>query len=271
MKASTKLIGTVALSAALALGCAAPALAAEPYGTTVPQGEKQTVKQGDAVSTDVKVATRITNINCSVPLSLTIVADSAGGNILAPTAGLKHYTGGVFDPDATTGYRIENYSPFPIKVADIATADTSDGNWALVSTDVTGQDATAKIGDLNLVLRPANAGSSTSGGDMVTNDEGNKNPNAETAGINLAAIKLADPATSLKSGTDPKWTIDRTVSADEPAIMGLALAGMNSILKNVNEGSILMGDETNPVTPDPVAADNAFKIYYTVGATSLAS
>ncbi len=139
-----------------------------------------------------------------------------------------------------------------------------------MSTDVLGQEAAAgSIGDLNLTLKPANAGSTITGGTMISNDEGNKNPDAETTGINLADVKVA--AEGDKSGTDPKWTIDRKVSDDEPAIMGLLLSGANSILKNVNEGSILMGSADAPVDSDPVAADNAFKIFYVVGATSLAS
>ena len=269
MKKPNKRLGALALSATLALGCAAPAFA-DPYGTDVDGASVETKKQGESVATDVKVATIVTNINVAVPLNVTIVADAASNQVLAPSAGLKHYAGGAYDGSATTGYRIENYSPFPVKIADIATLDTSAGGWALVSTDVLGQEAAAgSIGDLNLTLKPANAGSTITGGTMISNDEGNKNPDAETTGINLADVKVA--AEGDKSGTDPKWTIDRKVSDDEPAIMGLLLSGANSILKNVNEGSILMGSADAPVDSDPVAADNAFKIFYVVGATSLAS
>lgn len=270
MKKTSKVFGAVALSAALAFGCALPAFADEPYGTAIGDADVQTKQQGDAVATDVKVATRVTNINVAVPLQVTIVAETASNQVLAPTAGLKHYVDGVYDSSATTGYRIENYSPFPVKVADIAVLDTSDGGWALVSTDVLEQETTTgKIGDLNLTLKPANAGSNIIGGNTVWNDEGNKNPNAETDGINLADVQVA--AEGDQSSTDPKWTIDRKVSDDEPAIMGLLLAGSNSILKNVNEPSILMGDADNQVENDPIEADNAFRIFYTVSATSLAS
>lgn len=268
MKASSKIFGAVALSAALALGCAVPAFAAEPYGTNVGAATVENTKQGGSVATDVKVATIVTNINVAVPLNVTIVADAASNQVLAPTSGLKHYVDGAYDSSATTGYRIENYSPFPVKIADIATVDTSDGGWALVNATVLGQEtATGKIGDLNLTLKPGNAGSSITGGVMISNDEGNKNPDAETAGINLADVKVA--AAGDKSSVDPKWTIDRKVSDDEPAIMGLLLSGSNSILKNVNEPSILQGSAETPVNPDPVEADKAFKIFYTVGATSL--
>lgn len=271
MKATSKVFGAVALSAALALGCAVPAFAAEPYGTSVDAATvpEDGVKQGGSVATDVKVATIVTNINVAVPLNVTIVADAASNNVLAPTSGLKHYVDGVYDSSATTGYRIENYSPFPVKIADIATVDTSDGGWALVNADVLGKDTgTGTIGDLNLTLKPGNLGPSVSNGVMTTNDEGNKtNDAADSDGINLADVKVA--AEGTKSGTDPKWTVDRKVSNDEPAIMGLLLSGTNSILKNVKEPSILQGSADDPVNPDPVEADKAFKIFYTVSATSL--
>lgn len=269
MKKTSKLFGTMALSAALALGCAMPAFAAEPYGTSVDETTgPENVKQGSNVSTDVHVATRITNINVAVPLNVTIVADAASNEVLAPTSGLKHYTDGAFDASATTGYRIENYSPFPVKITDIATQDTSDGAWVLTADDVIGEEAKAgKIGDLNLTIKPSGFSQSD-----TEKNEGNKHPEADTKnGINLASIKVEGDAT--KSGTDPKWIIDRKVTTDEPSIMGLTLSGSNSILKNVNEGSILMGTDKDPVTdgPDPVEADKAFKIFYTVSATSLAS
>lgn len=270
MKATSKTLGALALSATLAMGCAVPAFAADEYGTAVGEAAVDKVEQGSSVATDVLVATRITNINVAVPLTVTIVADSAGNEVLHPSAGLKHYTAGAFDPDSTTGYRIENYSPFPIKIADIATSDNSKGEWALVSDEVMTEEAkVGAIGDLNLTLKPANAGETITGGVLTSKDEGNKATGAETDGINLASVKLTGDA--VKSGTDPKWTIDRKVSDNEPAIMGLLLSGTNSILKNVNEGSILMGDADNPLETDPVEADNAFQIIYTVSATSLAN
>lgn len=269
MKKTSKLFGAAALSAALAIGCAAPALADELYGTTNGDYDIQNAKQGDAVATDVKVATIVSNINVAVPLQVTIVAETAGNEVLAPTSGLKHYTGGVFDASATTGYRIENYSPFPIKVADIATMDTSEGGWALVNTPVQGQQTgTGKIGDLNLTLKPAAPDSNITNDVLVYKNEGNKNLTANSDGINLADVKVT--AEGDLSGTDPKWTIDRKVSDDEPAIMGLVLSGANSILQNVNEPSILLGDKDNPIENDPIAADDAFRIFYVVGATSLA-
>ena len=110
MKKTNKMLGALALSATLALGCAAPAFA-DPYGTDVDGASVETKKQGESVATDVKVATIVTNINVAVPLNVTIVADAASNQVLAPSAGLKHYAGGAYDGSATTGYRIENYSP----------------------------------------------------------------------------------------------------------------------------------------------------------------
>lgn len=275
MKKTSKVFGAVALSAALAFGCSLPAFAADEYGVAIGDLASDThVEQGDAISTDVKVATRVTNINVAVPLTVTIVADSAGGDVLHPSAGLKNYANGVYDAELTTGYRIENYSPFPVKITDIATQDTSDGSWALVTADVvdsgTGEAKEAlegKIGDLNLTLVPSTEVDNTSNGNQVDKNEGNQ---LSTEGVNLADVLVAAGDVTT-SGTNPNWVVASKVSADEPAIMGLLLSGTSSILSNVTEGSILQGTAENPADPgpDPVEADKAFKVFYTVSATSL--
>lgn len=269
MKASSKLFGMVALSAALAFGCAVPAFAVDEYGTAIGEATPTDVEQGSSVATDVKVATRITNINVAVPLTVTVVADSASGDVLVPSAGLKHYVDGQFNPGGTTGYRIENYSPFPVKIADIATKDISNGDWKLVNTTVVGQEATARVGDLNLTLAPSQLNDDKSGANQVTKNEGNMNTATGVTPIDLSSVLIA--ADADKSDTDPAWIINRKASDTEPAIMGLLLSGTSSILANVNEGSILLGDDDNPVENDPVEADSAFQIIYTVSATNLSA
>ena len=258
MKKSGKALGALALSATLAMGCAVPAFAADEYGTDIGiySDHTENLKQNDSVYTDVKIATMITNINVAVPLDVTIVADSAGTSVLHPSAGLKNYTNGAFDPAATTGYRIENSSSYPVAIKNIQVTDSSSGEWAVVaSLNADNNTHTGTIGDLELTLEPSEAQSGMSGSNKTQWNEGNKG----TGG----ALNLA---TALDASIDPSWIVERKVSDDEPSIMGLLLSGRNSILRNVNEGSILLGDASNPQDPDPVLADNAFRITYTVGA-----
>lgn len=264
MKKTGKLFGMMAITTALALGTAMPAFAAEKYGVDV-SGEKSTAtEQGGSVATDVKIATRVTNINVAVPLTVTIVADSGSGDVLAPSAGLKNYTAGALS--STTGYRIENYSPFPVKVSNIETKDTSDGKWALLSaSDVTDgtliDDATmyGRTGDLLLKLVPSDPKNEKEGANQVALNEGNQRSN-----------QVIDLGEVLEAGVDPDWAIARKASSTEPAIMGLTLSGSNSILRNINEGSILWGtDEEANEADESIEAENAFQIIYTVSATSL--
>ena len=266
MKASGKTLGALALSAALALGCAVPAFGAvasdNPYGARDQDYSDPTtnLKQGDTAETTVNIATMTTNINVTVPLNVTVVADSAGGAILAPTTGLKHNTGDAYDGKMNTGYRIENYSTYPVAIKQIQTTQHTNnrGDWALVAA--LAADGTTQQGNVaDMVL---NLGPSSTQNDAAGINEGSKG----TGG----AVNLANTITP----TDPGWIIQRQVSKTEPAIMGLQLSGTNSALINVNESSILLGDAANPqpdtngdgYPDDPVAADNAFKIIYTVGA-----
>lgn len=264
MKKTSKLLGAVALSTALAFGAAIPAFGAERYGVDVSVESDTATEQGGSVATDVKIATRVTNINVAVPLTITIVADSGSGEILAPTAGVKNYEDGVWN--STTGYRIENYSPFPVKVSNIETKDTSDGKWALLAgtsvTDGTLTDAATqygRTGDLLLKLVPSNKVDDKSGSNQTALNEANQLSN-----------QVIDLGEVLDSGINPGWAVARKASATEPAIMGLTLSGTNSILRNVNEGSILWGtDEEGNEADESIEAEKAFQIIYTVSATSL--
>ena len=267
MKKTSKALSGIALSAALALGCAAPAFAAPdnadgPYGTEVGTQQQYVKKQNETTATDVKIATVVTNINVAVPLTITIVADAAGTDILAPTAGLKTYDGATgalpTDGSGITGYRIENYSTYPIAIKGIEVTDNSDGDWALVEAIAADNlTKTGEYGDLALTLTPSAAKAVNA---VPTVNEGDK-----SGGNN--AVTLFD---ALDAKQEPGWIVDRQVSDTEPAIMGLLLAGKNSALKNVNDDSVLLGSADDPKDPDPLKPDEAFKIIYTVGAASTA-
>lgn len=268
MKKTSKALSGIALSAALALGCAAPAFAAPsnvdgPYGTEVGENQEYVLKQNGTMGTDVKIATVVTNINVAVPLTITIVADASGTDILAPSAGLKTYDAstGTLPADGTgiTGYRIENYSTYPVAIKGVTVTDNSDGDWALVeSIAADNLTKTGQYGDLALTLTPSAAKAVNA---VATVNEGDK-----SGGNNVVSLFSA-----LTSAQTPGWIVDRQVSATEPAIMGLTLAGTNSALKNVNDDSVLLGSSDDPLETDPLRPDEAFKITYTVGAASTAA
>lgn len=265
MKKTSKVLGSVALAATLALGCAAPAFA-DPYGTAVgDMDSRNDLKQhDDSMGTDVNIATMITNISVAVPLDLTIVADSAGGPIMAPSAGVKTLdsTGNLIAADPITGYRIENYSTYPVKIEGISVTDNSNGQWELVQAIAADGKTTGdanKIGDLCLTLTPSAAKAWSS--PIPTVNEG------DVSGTS-AQVALFDAKGATQN---PAWIIDRQISDTHPSILGLTLAGTSSALKNVNDASVLLGSDDDPLDPDPTLADRAFRITYTVAAASTAA
>lgn len=94
MKKTSKLFGAVALSAALAMGTAIPAFAADAAGATddieAADGDTttNTVDAEDLTAgtknTVVKVSTHTSQITVTVPIALPVVADTAGGYGLSP-------------------------------------------------------------------------------------------------------------------------------------------------------------------------------------------
>ncbi|WP_165062972.1 hypothetical protein [Adlercreutzia sp. ZJ154] len=105
MKKTTKIMSTLALSAVLAMGCAVPAFAADGdtpnYGSKVGESGTQlnntntnpddnvgTVTNGaGAAMTDINLRTTTDQINCMLPLEMTVAAKTLGGPIICPSAG----------------------------------------------------------------------------------------------------------------------------------------------------------------------------------------
>lgn len=267
----SKIAGAVALSAALAFGTAVPAFAVDEYGTSVDNTTEaqrtENHKQNDTIATDVHVATMITNINVAVPLNVTIVADSAGGEVYKPSGGLKHYDdAGAFLPEGTTGYRIENYSSYPVKIDGVQVQENENGYWKLVAS-IDDENVAGTIGDLNLTLAPTainNKMDDTTGTVRVTKNEGN-----------VATDKAAETVKLEEAVADtvlPGWIIDRMAPGTaEPSIMGLLLSGTSSKLKNVNQSSVLLAGPDGPEDESRYMPDDAFKIVYTVAAASTAA
>lgn len=271
MKKTSKMIGAVALASALALGTAVPAFAADPtfpddYTAGIGEYDHQeNLRQNSEVNTQVNVATVVTNINVAVPIDLTIVANSAGGDVVAPSSGVKP-NGGT----TATGYRIENYSEYPVAIKNIKTEENGE-DWKLVESipaDLSRDTAAgAKIGDLALDLAPSDA--------VDTPDVNEGNQNAKGGKVGLKDICTAN-------GVNPEWTVASgqkgTNGKVVPSIMGLTLAGKSSALQNVHSNSVLEGTAVTPGDPDaspavpadPFEADKAFKIIYTVAVGTVA-
>lgn len=138
-----KTLGAVMLSATLVLGTASFAFAAEPPGT---------VSDEFGASTNVLIATTGETvidpedptegqISVTVPLTMTIVAQAQGGDIVGPSSGAyKIVNGSTTEVKVTGGYTLED-SAMSIKLSDAAIE----------------ADAAATVGydaDLNLVLTP---------------------------------------------------------------------------------------------------------------------
>lgn len=300
MKKNMRMIGACALSATLALGCAAPAFAVgdpnaaktDTYGTnadnTLAEERLKDRAEGsdDAkVDTDVHVATMITNINVAVPLNITLVADSKGGDIMKPSAGVKVANDdGTFNPEGIKGYRIENYSSYPIKIDSVQTTEDEEGFWCLVNdlnTTTFISTTNSKVGDLDLELAPSDASTG-----IMAKNEGNIAKDTANQIVDLAAAKAAaqNPGWIVDSAKSTYATGENAGKGLEPSIMGLLLYGQNSRLKSVNDSSKLLRDSGDPdaaTTSDwrvgedvktedggRYMPDKAFKITYTVSAAS---
>ncbi len=300
MKKTTRMIGACALSMSLVLGCAAPAFAVgdpnaaktDTYGTDVDNTleadrllDRQEGTEDAKVDTDVHVATMITNINVAVPLNVTLVADSKGGDIMKPSAGVKVANDdGTFNPEGIKGYRIENYSSYPVKIDAVKTTEDDEGFWRLVNdldttTFISATDS--KVGDLDLELAPSDANAA-----IMSKNEGNIAADKAAEIVDLAAAKAAEqnPGWIIDSAKSVYDTGDNAGKGLEPSIMGLLLYGQSSRLKSVNHASKLLRDSGDPdaaTTTDwrvgeDVATetggrympDKAFKITYTVSAAS---
>lgn len=100
------LLGAVMLSAALAVGMAIPAFAAESGDTAM------STNLGS--STDVKIATNGEisgdQVSVTVPLTMTVVAKTAGGDLMVPTAAYKISNQSTSDVNVTGAYTLDNSS-----------------------------------------------------------------------------------------------------------------------------------------------------------------
>lgn len=201
MKA-TKSIGAIALSGALALGCAVPAFAA-PTDTTGPDGKykdwsvtkdldengnmiAEEIEDGKdgATSTPVYIDVKKSNINVAVPIELRLVAETAGGDLLCPSDGVY----GVWNYSMNTAVYVNK-----VEVLYNEDANKDGEQWELV-TDAAQvgsgvEAADAKLGNLMVKLNAPNA---VGGADSYLLDVANaKVPTA----ANAWRIEKSDTAT----------------------------------------------------------------------------
>lgn len=206
MKKASKVLGSLAVSAALAAGTVMPAFATDPYqpgegtggttwdpttwdpddrdtfpsigidGTDQEMGDVVTDNKGTTAS-NVWVDTFIDNLSVTVPLNVKVMAKASGGTLKAtPSEGIVNWKPG--NAPSNKGYRIENWSGLDVKVVGVASDDTIAENqfagapvWKLVPSatgvDAAGYAATGKKADLALTLSPS-AAAAVSGTNIFT-------------------------------------------------------------------------------------------------------
>lgn len=134
-----KAITALALTAALAMGTA-PAFAVDINqngNTSVDTTSENKIVQTEAGkasgSTTLSIKTLATNIQATIPLSMTVAGPAEGGDLVVPEK-----------------YAIKNGSVYPISVT--VKADKDGAAWSLTTEEAKGLTATDKI---NLNLQPA--------------------------------------------------------------------------------------------------------------------
>ncbi|WP_165253966.1 hypothetical protein [Adlercreutzia sp. ZJ304] len=120
MKKTSKVFGTIALSAALAFGTMVPAFAADGEATaptsansfnadgvtddtdgTPKDSEGKPTARSGSVQSHVYLTSNIPNINVTVPLYVNVNAPVVGGAVTGPTAGVKNLIDGAYTGSIT--------------------------------------------------------------------------------------------------------------------------------------------------------------------------
>lgn len=135
------IVMAVGLAVALTMGTAPAALAKEGVGDKM--SDPITLADGatsGTTSTEVQVETFATQIDVSLPLTMTIAAPTGGGDTLTPSK------------DA---YKIVDKSSQAVDVEKVQATEL-DAGWSLSATALTAENtSTATIGDLYMKLAPS--------------------------------------------------------------------------------------------------------------------
>ncbi|WP_165061979.1 hypothetical protein [Adlercreutzia sp. ZJ154] len=255
MKKTSKLLGAIGLSAALAIGTAVPAFAATTQwtdagnndettalGSLVEDGTKGEIADGSNSSTKVHIGTNISQLSVQVPIKLYLATESAGGALIAPSAGT---------------YTIKNYTTtadiFVTKVqCDYSTGNAAGKDWllvedgALVGAGVAAADATHANLKVDMAAKqPYNAS-----GDKLASSSalGNWTLSADTT--NDKNVK------DLSAGNG--WVIYKAKDASTPCDIEIDFSGQSSVVKAPEGFNSTAGANGN----------NAFNLTYTISASN---
>lgn len=253
-----KSIGAVALAAALAVGCAAPAFAA-PEDTIGGDGTKyenwsvtkdmdedgrmisQEIEDGadGASDTPVYIDVKKSTINVAVPIELRLVAETAGGELLCPSDNVY----GVWNYSTNTAVYVNK-----VEVEYNASFNKDGEKWELTTDSAkvgAGVEAdTAELGNLMVTL---NAPDAQSTGDSYVLD------------VAAPKVPTAEQAWKIEKGRID--TIDgQSVAAGKLFPLNFKADGcLSSIVQDADAANLFSQGNGADVT----AAD-AFKLKYTI-------
>lgn len=221
MKKTSKLFGAVSLSAALALGCAVPAFAADHdsdpnhiAAAIVTDDGANGLNDQNVGTSKVQIAAEVGQLNATIPLKVKVVATTTGGNLLHVPAGTvadgtstwteatestpAHYEYSGF-------YRIENHSTdIDIRVVSITAAVDDSSNWEYSTTGNLTSATTVtdgKQGAVNLAINGQTIDNGESGSKALTGDDWKINKYNSAQGTHSALGLLLSGSTSALSGT----------------------------------------------------------------------
>ncbi|WP_165063059.1 hypothetical protein [Adlercreutzia sp. ZJ154] len=247
MKKTSKVLGAIGLSAALAIGCALPAFADDYEGYLAnskddPKYHEQSLAgtdEGDGTTVGVK--SYISNISVQVPLEAIVYADVVGGNLNCPSASVYTLTNNSTSLDLKVTGITWDYCK---KGTDGSNASgwkiVNDNNMAKINTDSNVLPkaeefpaGTDLFGNLYVTLK---------GADMTV-----PNPSGGSAITTGATMQLKDDK-SVAEATDSaelNWIVSKqTVNAsgvvDSPTKYQITMAGSNSQLLNQVKGGTHM-------------------------------
>lgn len=129
-----------ACAVALTLGTAGTAFAAITDGVGVDDAVKNFNENNNSAVTTIKVSTMVGQIDATVPVSLAVAANAAGGNFSGvPSDGV---------------YQIKNNSTFNIKVTDAIAAEKADWELRTDPLDANSTLSNKAMGAIQLILKP---------------------------------------------------------------------------------------------------------------------
>lgn len=205
MKATKKVFGAVALSAALALGTVAPAFADNTGNANTDSSTATSTATIDVLTnpndakTTIKVSTYTSQLKACLPLTIGVAADTAGGTGQSPT-----------------NYYIENNSRNSIYIAKVEAAIHSDSNgkWAIPAA----ADKATKLGTAAAPAAAPATSTAALGYIDVTLTPNATQDNTNTSSLTGAtAFSLSDgtvDTTATTPGTLSKWTIPASANTD---------------------------------------------------------